>query len=111
MEKEKINQFLLVNGKNFPETLQFQLRQQLEKVDETNESLILASDWKSPMTTFLLAFFTGAFGVDRFYLGDTGLGVAKLLTCGGVGIWSLIDWFTASGRAKKVNYAKLQTML
>ena len=33
----------------------------------------------------------GGLGIDRFYLGYTGLGVAKLLTLGGCGIWALID--------------------
>lgn len=47
---------------------------------------------KSWMTALLLSFFAGGLGVDRFYLGYTGLGVAKLLTCGGLGIWALIDF-------------------
>ena len=45
-------------------------------------------DW---LTVLLISFFVGAFGVDRFYLGYTGLGVVKLLTGGGCGIWALID--------------------
>lgn len=46
---------------------------------------------KNKLTAILLSIFTGGLGIDRFYLGYTGLGVAKLLTCGGLGIWALID--------------------
>ena len=47
---------------------------------------------KSFIVAVLLSFFLGGLGVDRFYLGYTGLGIAKLLTCGGFGIWALIDF-------------------
>lgn len=45
-------------------------------------------DW---LVTLLLSIFLGYLGVDRFYLGYTGLGVLKLITVGGCGVWSLID--------------------
>lgn len=47
--------------------------------------------YKNKLTAILLSIFTGGLGIDRFYLGYTGLGVLKLLTSGGLGIWSLID--------------------
>lgn len=39
----------------------------------------------------LIAWIGGSLGIDKFYKGETGLGIAKLLTCGGCGIWALYD--------------------
>ena len=47
---------------------------------------------RSFVVAVLLSFFFGVLGADRFYLGYTGLGVLKLITLGGCGLWALIDF-------------------
>ncbi len=51
-----------------------------------------AAEGKSWLAAALLSWLLGHFGIDRFYLGYIGLGVIKLITCGGCSIWWLIDF-------------------
>lgn len=76
----KKRQFLLQNPKST--VAQKHEQNQLEYTRSAN---------KNKLTAILLSIFTGGLGIDRFYLGYTGLGVLKLLTAGGLGVWSLID--------------------
>ncbi|HKD10672.1 MAG TPA: TM2 domain-containing protein [Thermoanaerobaculia bacterium] len=46
---------------------------------------------KRELPALLLCLFFGIFGVHRFYVGKVGTGLLMLLTCGGLGIWWLID--------------------
>ena len=46
---------------------------------------------KEYLVAVLFSIFLGYFGVDRFYMGQVGMGIGKLLTFGGCGLWYLID--------------------
>lgn len=62
------------------------------RVHPTPTTIPAGAGEKSYLVAALLAWFLGFLGIDRFYLGYIGLGVIKLLTCGGCGIWQLIDF-------------------
>ena len=56
---------------------------------------------KSRLATTILAWVLGGLGVDRFYTGHIVLGIVKLLTAGGFGIWWLIDFIMAVAGKRK----------
>ncbi len=47
---------------------------------------------KNFVAALLLCFFLGSLGVHRFYAGKVGTGILMLITLGGLGIWTLIDF-------------------
>lgn len=72
---------------------------------------ISSLQFKSPTVALVLSIFLGNYGIDRFYIGHIGLGVGKLLTCSGVGIWYLLDWFFILGATRNENLKKLEPLL
>lgn len=112
MTEDKVRQALsAVNGK-IPEDKIMFLKQRLETVPDGKLDEIMCADLHNPTHILLFSIFLGGLGVDRFMIGDTGLGVAKLLlgwaTCG---IWPLVDIFISYKKAKEKNLNKLMTFL
>ena len=52
--------------------------------------------WNKHMFTWVFSFIFGIYGVDRFMRGQIGLGLLKLLTFGGFGMWYLADVIIAA---------------
>ncbi|MDE6967921.1 MAG: TM2 domain-containing protein [Clostridia bacterium] len=112
MTNENINQLMMnLNGK-IPEDKALFLRQKLETADDSVMSNICAMNLYNPTHILLFSIFLGGFGVDRFMIGDTGIGIAKLLlgwlTCG---IWPLVDIFISYKRAKEKNIQKIMQIV
>lgn len=59
----------------------------------------------------LISIFLGGLGIDRFMLGDTGMGVLKLLTGGCCGVLTIVDWFSIQKKTKEMNFNKLAMLL
>lgn len=55
------------------------------------KEIAMSKSSRSWLVALVLSFLLGGLGIDRFYLGYTALGIVKLITAGGLGIWWLID--------------------
>lgn len=106
-----MDMFILTNGKFFESHQVPIVRDKLLQLDESRWSTIQTLQFKDPTISLIVSLLGGNLGIDRFLIGDTGLGIGKLLTCGGFGIWAIIDWFMIMGATREKNMAKLQTYL
>ncbi len=90
----------MTNAKYFPEEQIPFLKQKLLDASDDKLTLVQCTEFKDPTTILIISILIGGLGIDRFMLGDTGMGVLKLLTCGLCGILTIIDWFTVTKRTK-----------
>lgn len=111
MDMQKVDLFIMTNQKYLPaEKIQF-LRERLLASDDNKMIMISGVEMKDPTTILLVSIFLGSLGIDRFMLGETGMGILKLLTGGCCGILTIIDWFTVQKKAKEANFEKLMAIL
>jgi TM2 domain-containing membrane protein YozV len=111
METQKVDMFIMTNARYF-ETHQInEIRERLLAVDDSKWVMISTMQFKDPTTSIIVSILAGHFGIDRFLIGDTGLGIGKLLTCGGLGIWTIIDWFLIMPDTREKNMQKIRPYL
>jgi TM2 domain-containing membrane protein YozV len=111
MESQKVDLFIMTNGKFFEAHYLGWIREKLLQIDDAQWPQLQMLQFKDPTTLLIVSLLGGSLGIDRFMLGDTGLGVAKLLTCGGLGIWAIVDWFMIMPATREKNMAHLQSVL
>ena len=111
MNQDKVDMFIIANKDYFPPEKIIFLKEKLLALDESKFSLLHVVNFKEPTTILLLSIFLGGLGIDRFMLGDIGLGVLKLLTLGVCGVMWLIDLFLVSKRAREKNFNNIMMLL
>jgi TM2 domain-containing membrane protein YozV len=110
MEAQRVDMFLMTHGKYFEGHQITAVKDKLAGLDDSSFVALQSLNLKDPTTILIVSLFAGGLGIDRFMIGDTGLGIGKLLTCGGFGIWSIVDWFMIMGRTREVNFERIQTI-
>jgi TM2 domain-containing membrane protein YozV len=111
MEAQKVDMFILANGKFFEAHNINIIRDKLLLIDDSKWAVLSTIQFKDPTTSLIVSILAGGFGIDRFLIGDTGLGIGKLLTCGGMGIWTIVDWFMIQDATRAKNMEKIQQFL
>ncbi|MCI9287979.1 MAG: TM2 domain-containing protein [Oscillospiraceae bacterium] len=111
MTQEKVDMYAMTNQKYLPAEKIVFVKQKLLQADETKFQLASTVEFKDPTTLLLVSIFLGGLGIDRFMIGDTGMGILKLLTAGGCGILAIIDWFSIQKKTKELNYNNLMMVL
>ncbi len=111
VDRQKVDMFLMSNQKYFPAEKLIFLKEKLYSLDESRFSMVSLIDLKNPTTMLLLSIFLGSWGIDRFMLKDTGIGILKLLTGGLCGILTIIDWFGIQKKTKELNFQSFMSLL
>ncbi len=111
MDAQKVDMFIMSNSKFFESHQINVIRERLIEVDDSKWAMISTVQLKDPTTSLIVSILAGGLGIDRFMIGDTGLGIGKLITCGGLGIWAIIDIFLIKGATREKNMQKIQPFL
>jgi len=111
MEAQKVDMFIMSNAKFFESHHIQVIRERLLTMDDSKWTMISTMQFKDPTVSLIVSILVGSLGIDRFIIGDTGLGIGKLLTCGGLGIWAIVDWFLIMPATREKNMLKIQPFL
>ena len=80
MEAQKVDMFIMTNAKFFESYQINGVRDQLLAIDDSKWAMISTVQLKDPTTSLIVSILAGPFGIDRFIIGDKGLGNGKDLT-------------------------------
>ena len=122
MDAQKVDLFIATNKDLFPQEQLAVIKEKLLQYDDDKWILLSSIQFKKPTTALILSIFLGDLGIDRFYIGDTGLGIGKLayFLCTAwlwifflpiCEIWRIIDLFLIMKATRQANFEKIGSIL
>ena len=110
-DQPKVDMYMVANQKYFPEDKRPIIRDRLLAMDDNQFINMSMLELKDPTILLVVSIFLGTLGIDRFLVGDIGMGILKLLTAGCCGILTIIDWFCIQKRTRELNFNKVMGFL
>lgn len=111
-EKKALIIHFLIEHKNYFNDFDLDvLKADLESLSKEELKLFMNTNFVNPNANFAVSLLTSVLGVDRFVIGQTDIGLLKLLTAGGIGIWAIIDWFQIKELTQEYNFNKAEEII
>lgn len=111
MDSNQVDQLLLTYASKIPAESYPMLREKLLNCENMTTASFAFAQLKDPTTALILSILIGELGIDRFYVGDIGIGIGKLITFGACGIWWFIDLFLIMAATRRKNLETLMLQL
>jgi len=111
MDSQRIDMFLATTASKFPPERLMMIKERLEQMDDARFYAVQTIDYRDPSIMLAVSIVGGTLGIDRFIIGDIGLGVLKLVTGGCCGVFTIVDWFLIMNRTKETNFEKFMMIL
>ncbi|HFI0149911.1 TPA: TM2 domain-containing protein [Streptococcus suis] len=108
---QQVQQFLLMNSNKFEGANHLVLQKILTGISQEKLQQLYAVELIDPQMVLICSLLFGGLGADRFLIGDVGLGILKLITAGGLGIWTIIDYFLTYKKARQVNFERVMEIV
>jgi len=110
-KESRVRCWLAANASKLTENQLPILKDRLMAMSDAELDRLTYVNLTDPLLMLVISICFGVLGVDRFVLGDIGLGVGKLITCGGIYIWWIVDLFYIMDATKEKNLQRLNTAL
>ncbi|CAM4246259.1 TM2 domain-containing protein [Erysipelothrix inopinata] len=107
LREREVRMFLMNNGKYFDNAQIPFVHNRLMGMTDHQFLFAMSMQFKDPTMMLIVSIFFGEFGLDRFLMGDIGMGLLKLVTGGLCGLLWLIDIFQIQGRVRDYNLNQL----
>jgi hypothetical protein len=108
---QKADIYFMTNQKFFPSEKLYAVKERLDGMTDEQIQRLMYVQLKDPTTYLLISIFIGELGIDRFLLGDVGMGILKLLTAGLCGILWIYDMVTIQDKVRNINFDELMRIM